>query len=79
MRWIYFYYSEPCTIKLMIQVKSSQKCFIAIQEKVYIDQNNKTVKPIRLICPTHLRISLRNIDLILVQQVSRECKGPTDR
>ena len=24
------------------QVKSSQKCFIAIQEKVYIDQNNKT-------------------------------------
>ena len=23
-------------------VKSSQKCFIAIQEKVYIDQNNKT-------------------------------------
>ena len=29
-------------VKSQSQVKSSQKCFIAIQEKVYLDQNNKT-------------------------------------
>ena len=31
--------------------KSSQKCFIAIQEKVYIDQNNKTEAHLGLFVP----------------------------
>ena len=46
------------------KVKLKSKCFIAIHEK-------QDWRPFGLICPTHLRITLRNIDLILVQQVSR--------
>ena len=58
------------------QVKSIQKIFIAIQEKVYIDQNNKTEAHSGLFVPLIWEYHWIILTSFWFNRIG--CKGPAD-